>query len=278
MPPAQRPAVPSAYTSVPNPPSWAPTGPELAPTQAEPRPKAPARGKAALGISLLFLLVALAGGGAASYFYFSRTNQPPPVDTHTNPYTNAMPNLLFTDPLSKSAMWQSLQYDQLTDGFCLFQQGAYHASSNKTHVYTLCPAASQQPSTTDMTFEMQMQILHGDCGGLLFRGDFTQGYFYYFDVFFDGQHYFATYKNFALLQAIQLPHQATVLPTLKADSQATITVGVVAQGSTLTFFLNGQQVDQITDTTYTGGQIALLCFAINHPTEIVFSKARLWTA
>jgi hypothetical protein len=108
------------------------------------------------------------------------------------------------------------------------------------------------------------------------RGDFQQGNFYYFDVCFDGHHYIATYKHFALLQ--QLPTQTSILPALQNDSQANITMGVVAQGSLLTFFLNGQQVDQLTDSTYTSGQIALLCFAINNPTEIVFSNARLWTS
>jgi hypothetical protein len=173
-------------------------------------------------------------------------------------------------------MWQALPYDQLTDGFCLFQQGAYHASSNKTHVYTLCPASPQQPVTGDMTFEVHMQILHGDCGGLLFRGDFQQGNFYYFDVCFDGHHYLTTYKNFALLQ--QLPSNSTMFPALQTNAQANVTIAIVARGSSLTFYLDGQQIDQVSDATYTSGQIALLCFAIDRPTEVVFSKARLWTA
>jgi hypothetical protein len=229
----------------------------------------------------------MAGAGSAYYYYILKPNQQKTIsninkqptavsNNNNNPYTNSMPTLRFADSLSKPDMWQSLPYDQLTDGFCLFQQGTYHASSNKTHVYTLCPAASQQPQAGDMTFEVHMQILHGDCGGLLFRGNFQQGDFYYFDVCFDGHHYLAAYKNFAMLQ--QLPMQSSKLPALQANAQATITLGLVAQGSSMTFFLNGQRIDQITDSTYTSGQIALLCFAINNPTEIVFSNARLWTA
>ena len=265
------------------PPSQLPSGSQFSPTQPVRPKKTPSLGKTVFLISLL-LLVLLAGAGGAYYYYILRpqpqnhpiSGSPTPVNKNDNPYTNTMPTLRFADPLSQPAMWQSLPYDQLTDGFCLFQQGSYHASSNKIHVYTLCPASQQQPTTSDMTFEMHMQILHGDCGGLLFRGDFQQGNFYYFDVCFDGHHYLTTYKNFALLQP--LPTQASMLPALQNDAHATITIGVVAQGSSLTFFLNGQQVDQLTDSTYTSGQIALLCFAINNPTEVVFSNARLWTA
>jgi hypothetical protein len=273
----------AGYAPVPAPSSWAPSDAQFAPTRPALPLKARSRGKLPLVISLILLLV-LAGSGGVYYYYMLRPQAqkhplvhmtPTPVNGNANPYTNAMPTLRFSDPLSQPNMWQSLPYDQLTDGFCLFQQGAYHASSNKTHVYTLCPAAQQQPTTSDMTFEMQMQILHGDCGGLLFRGDFKQGDFYYFDVCFDGHYYLTTYKQFALLQ--QLPTQTAVLPALQKNAQALITIGVVAQGSQLTFFLDGQQVDQLTDSTYTSGQIALLCFAINNPTEVVFSNARLWT-
>lgn len=284
-PPARQPPVPmqqTAHTPVLSPPSWVPPEPQFAPTLP---PRARKRGKAVLFVSLI-LLVVLAGAGSTYYYYMLKPDQqkhssavhkqPSPAHNNANPYINSMPALLFADPLSKPDMWQSLPYDQLTDGFCLFQQGAYHASSNKTHVYTLCPAATQQPVTSDMTFEIQMQILHGDCGGLLLRGNFQQGNFYYFDVCFDGYHYLATYKNFALLQ--QLPVQTSVFPALQANAQASVTLGVVAQGDVLTFFLNGQRVDQVNNSTYTSGQIALLCFAINNPTEIVFSHARLWTA
>lgn len=278
VPPPQRPLVLSAPALVASPQSWVTPAPAFVPAQPVQTRR---RGKTALLVCLILLIVLAGGGGASYYFVFQPKNvnhiqTPPPVNKNANPYTSSMPMLSFADPLSKPAMWQSLPNDQLTDGYCLFQQGAYHASANKTAVYTLCPAASQQSVTSDMTFEVRMQILHGDCGGFLFRGDFQQGDFYYFDVCFDGRHYLATYHHFALVQ--QLPAHASMLPALQADAQATVTVGVVAQGSSLTFFLNGQEVDRATDSTYSSGQIALLCFAINNPTEVVFSDARLWTA
>jgi serine/threonine protein kinase len=273
-----RPASPFQQTTTPgtSAPAWKAPGPQERPVSAS-------RGKVVVFTSLILLLI-LAGAAGASYAFLFKPGQqknpgsPSPTattDPKINPYTSAMSSLRFTDPLSQPSMWQSLPYDQLTDGFCLFQQGAYSAAANKTHVYTLCPVASQQPVTSDMTFEVQMQILHGDCGGVLFRGDYQQGDFYYFDVCYDGLHYLAVYKQFALLRPIQL--QTTKLPALVTDSHSTVKIGIVAQGSSLTFYLNGQRVDQATDATYSQGQIALFCFAINNPTEVIFSKARLWT-
>ncbi len=275
--PMQQPAMRPAYTPVPPHPSG---GAQFPSPQNTPQ-RASSRGRTILVLSLILLIVLASAGSAYYFLIFKGSNPPtvtrtPAVDPKTNPYTATMPTLNFADPLSRPSMWQSLPNDQLTHGFCLFQEGAYHASSNVTSAYTLCPAAPQQPVTTAMTFEVHMKILHGDCGGILFRGDFKQGNFYYFDVCFDGHHYLTIYSQFSLLRA--LPAQSSVLPALQANAQASVTLGIVAQGSSLTFFLNGQQVDQTTDATYSSGQIALLCFAINNPTEIIFSNARLWTA
>lgn len=289
VPPPSRPIVLAPRTPiVSSPVSWAPEGswPVSVP-QPLPQPrKKSAGGRIALFVSL-FLLIVLAGSGWAYYAFILKGNQPnpnpgpnvhksPTVDPRANPYTRTMPALSFTDPLSQPAMWQSVQNNQITNGYCLFEQGSYHASSNVSGSYTLCPASPQQPSTGDMTFEVHMQIAHGDCGGVLFRGDFQQGNFYYFDVCFDGHHYLTTFAGFKLLQ--KLPVQGTTLPALQKDAQTPVTIGIVAQGTSLTFFLNGQQVDQLTDPTYSRGQIALLCFDINNPTEVIFSNARLWTA
>ncbi|HEX7734912.1 MAG TPA: protein kinase [Ktedonobacteraceae bacterium] len=289
--PAQQPVVPAPKTPVvPSPFSWAP-GPQFAPAPRPVPQKASSGGKGVFLISLVLLIV-LAGAGGAYYYFVLKGNQTnprvynptpdpnvhkqPTVSPHANPYTGTMPTLSFTDPLSQPNMWQSVQNNQLTNGYCLFEQGTYHASSNVPGSYTLCPASARQPSTSDMTFEVQMQIVHGACGGVLFRGDFQQGNFYYFDVCYDGLHYLTTYAGFKLLQ--KLPVQGAALTALQKDAQATITIGIVAQGTALTFFLNGQQVDQLTDSTYTSGQIALFCFDINDPTEVIFSNARLWTA
>ena len=233
---------------------------------AQPRRRA-SRGKTFLLVGLALLIV-LAGAGTWYALTLAHAND--------NPYASSMSALRYSDPLGQPQMWQNLTYNQRTNGFCLFQQDAYHVSTNVTGTFTLCPTTQQQPTTGDMTFEVQMQILHGDCGGIVFRADFQQGNFYYFDVCFDGRHYFVTYAHNALLT--QFPMQSTPFAALQSNPQTSVTVAIVARGSLLSFYLDHQQIDQLTDATYTSGQISLFSFSINRPTEVVFSNARLWTA
>lgn len=273
----QQPVSLAASTPIPSPPSWAPplgsNRPQLPPVQS---PRRSSLGKVLLVISLV-LLVVLAGTGSA-YYVINAKRQiaiTPTPNPDNNSYIASMPALRFADPLSAPYMWQSVPNDSLTNGYCLFEQGAYHVSSNVPTTFTLCPPAAQQPAAGDMTFETRMQILHGDCGGIFFRGDFQQGNFYYFVLCFDGGHYLFTYAHFKLLQNIHV--QSTKFAALQANPQALVAVALVAQGNSFTFYVNHQQIDQISDSTYTSGQIALFGFSIHNPTEVVFSNARLWT-
>jgi eukaryotic-like serine/threonine-protein kinase len=241
--------------------------------QAQPAYPVESRKRASAGKRVIFVgltfLVVLAGAGLLYYFL------QPKSDPNKNPYTSTMPNLRYYDPLSQPDFWLSDPNNKDTNGYCLFQQSAYHVSSNVPSTYNSCPT-QHQPVTSDMTFEVQMQILHGNCGGILFRGDFQQGNFYYYSLCSDGRHYLATYANSQQISFIRT--QLTPFSTLQANSQATVNVAIVAQGSSLTFYLNKQQIDQINDPTYNSGQLTLLCYEIDKPTEVVFSNARLWTA
>lgn len=247
------------------------------------RDKKPSGGNVALLISLV-LLALLGGSGLSYYFILAKTHGPTPtptpggrtpqVVTNDNPYVADMTNLRYSDPLTQPGLWQNEADNGKTNGFCLFQLNAYHASSNVGGTYTLCPIGDQ-PVVSDLTFEVQVQILHGDCGGILFRGDFQTGNFYYFPICSDGRHYLYAYSNF--VQPNQLATQPDQFPALLANPQATISLAVVAQSSTLTLYVNHQKVDQVNDATYSSGQISLFAHDLQKPTEVVYTNARLWT-
>lgn len=257
----------------------APTDPSYSGWQAKPeRPTRKSKKTLFLSLALLALLI---GAGLGYYFIQIRPNTlgphtlTPQVVNNNNPYVAGMAHLLYSDPLNKAGRWTEETNNGKTNGFCLFQQNAYHVGSNNSGTYTLCQPGTNQPVVDDLTFEVQAQILHGDCGGILFRGDFQAGNFYYLTFCFDGFHYLYAYTNFTTLN--QLKTQQDAFPALKNNPQATILLAVVAQGSTITIYINHQQVDQIVDTSYTSGQVSLFGFDLNRPTEVVFSNARLWT-
>jgi len=49
----------------------------------------------------------------------------------------------------------------------------------------------------------------------------------------------------------------------------------------MTFYVNEQQIDQVQDSSYTLGNIALIAnpsyFNGRHATDVAYSNARLWT-
>ena len=58
-------------------------------------------------------------------------------------------------------------------------------------------------------------------------------------------------------------------------------IAVVAEGSTIRLYVNRQQIDSVTDSTYSHGSIGLVAETYIsttdfHPTEVVYSNAKLW--
>ena len=53
-------------------------------------------------------------------------------------------------------------------------------------------------------------------------------------------------------------------------------IAVVAKGSTITLYVNHQQIARVTDSTFSNGQLGVQAAPISHPTEVVFSNAKVW--
>jgi len=277
------------HQQTPLPPSvWTEPGPLNTPSAILARKtRGASKGKIFLLLGLT-LIVVLAGWGVAYYVLNfahnpNTTYQVTPSPGQGNPYNSSMLTLRYTDPLSQPYFWTT-KNDATTQGHCTFQQGSYDVTSNEAGTYTLCPTPNQ-PVVDALTFEVQMQILHGDCGGIVFRGDLQTNNYYYFDLCSGGGYYLCTYNGTNNPSGPLLP-VAAPFPALKANPLARITVAIVAQGSSLTFYLNHQQVDQINNSTFTSGQTSLFSYSgtstnVNNPqkeqTEVVFSNARLWT-
>src|SRR5690348_14654456 len=61
----------------------------------------------------------------------------------------------------------------------------------KTHFFYVCTAEATDFS--NFAFEVQLKILHGDCGGMIFRADSNSGKLYFFEVCQDGRYLFSRY-------------------------------------------------------------------------------------
>jgi hypothetical protein len=56
-----------------------------------------------------------------------------------------------------------------------------------------------------------------------------------------------------------------------------ILLAVIANGNTITMYVNHQQVASVQDSTYSQGQVGVAAEDVSGPTEVAFSNARVWT-
>ncbi len=198
-----------------------------------------------------------------------RTGQPPgavPPVVAGNPYTHSG-ILAFTDPLAANN--RSRQWD--VNRNCAYKGGAYHVIAPDPRFSDYCTANATNFS--NFAFEVSMKIIQGDAGGILLRVENTRpNQFYDFYVGQNGTYGFEVVNGskFSLLKG-------GTSTTIRQGLNAVNVLGVVAQGSSMTLYVNQQSVTSITDQSYHAGEIGVYAVVYSHVTEVVFSNARLWT-
>jgi Domain of Unknown Function (DUF1080) len=155
---------------------------------------------------------------------------------------------------------------------CSFTAGAYHIKLGQTNYYGWCIA--EQPSFSNFAFQVQMTILKGDGGGILFRSAGKQGKYYAFSVGEDGSYELTLYydESFTGQQKIQDGTSAAI----KTGPNATNIVTVVAKGGNIYLYVNKQSIVSIYDTTYSTGQIGLVAEEESEPTDVAFQNVEVW--
>jgi hypothetical protein len=195
------------------------------------------------------------------------------IAANPNLYTPGLGKIALIDPLSDNSKGYAWDASVHTDGTCAFSGGSYQVSTPKTQFFYLCSA--EVTDFSNFAFEVQAKILKGDCAGMVFRADSNTGKLYFFEVCQDGTYLFSRYLDFT----------GNNVKDLAGGSSAAITTGlnqtnviaVVAQGNSLSIYVNKQKIAGVTDSTFTHGQIGLFTDATNHPTNVAFNNAKVWT-
>jgi hypothetical protein len=128
---------------------------------------------------------------------------------------------------------------------------------------------------SNFAYEVDMTILKGDGGGLIFRADGSNGKFYYFRVNRDGSYALYLYANAGGIQNQTLASGIT--PAVHTGVNIPNVLAVVARSGTFDLYVNDQRIDSASNNTYSSGQIGLAAAYVTEPTEVVFSNARVWT-
>ena len=194
------------------------------------------------------------------------------VAANPDPYAPGNGQLALYDPLSDNSKGYDWDTGTTSNGTCNFSGGAYDITPSKTDFFYLC--SSKVSNFSNFTFEVQMDIVQGDCGGIIFRGDSVNGKFYFFDVCQNGSYRLYMYPDFSGTTSKELAGGSS--PAIKTGLNQPQLIAVTAQGSTITLYMNKQQVTSVTDSTFSQGQIGLVADAGNDQTEVAFSNARVW--
>lgn len=190
------------------------------------------------------------------------------VAANPDPYPPQTEKLMLIDPLSKAYLWQNYSNADLK---CQFTGNTYHITETKQFVNG-CLLAS--PDYSDFTFEVQMTIVQGYCGGISFRGDANLRNLYYYEVCTNGRYFLGVYQDTKLTKRLIINKTSSAI---HIGLNQTNTLAIVANGSQIDLYINKQKIDSATDTTFTQGRFYLVVDNDGNATEAAFSNARLWT-
>jgi len=188
------------------------------------------------------------------------------------------------DPLSddsKGYQWVPPNY-----AGCVFLGGGLHVvvdedGTNPVHFHV---CIGRTPRFKDFAYEVKVTFINGDCGGVVFRSGDPQydPRLYYFYICQDSQ--------YGLVRYTANEFSSTINPVLINGHSSYIVAGsgqvnsitVVALGPKFDLYVNGQRIDEVQDPDpgyYRDGTIGVVAKALelNHPTEVAFSDAKVWT-
>jgi serine/threonine protein kinase len=230
-----------------------------------------------IGFAVLIILVAIA------LFFVVHKNQSAAdkatatatASTFQNPYLPHTGRLALNDPLSNNSKHYNWSELNNSSESCAFTGEAYHAKTLEGGYYYPCFA--QNTDFMDFSYEVQMKIVRGDCGAILFRSDSASGKFYYFRVCQGGSYALYLYVNNTGTNTEILINPKTN-PAVHAGLNQTNLVAIVARTHRLDLYMNHQKIDSISDSTYSHGQIGVVAdgFPASEPTEVVYSNAKVW--
>jgi len=223
-----------------------------------------------------FLLVLLAGGlgfflikGNIDQVVRKNANATATATT-TNPYPPHGGILLLNAPLrenTKNPTWDEGTTPNL--GSCLFTGGAYHLVVSQTNAFYYCSA--EAVTLSNFAYQIQMTIIKGDHGGISFRNP-AGGSLYYFYIDTQGNYELDLNKDHNFIKAIA--HGSR--PAIKTGYNQSNLIAVVAQGNSFDLYVNLQLLAHASDTTFSKGQVGVIAIDSGHPTEVVFSNAKVW--
>jgi transcriptional regulator with XRE-family HTH domain len=189
--------------------------------------------------------------------------------TYPDPYPPRSGKLAFYDPLSGPYLWRN-ETNSSFGTICQFKQGVYHVSESHTNNAGTC--FNTDFDGHNIAIEVQMKIVEGDCGGIIFRSNEPEDY--QLAVCQDGYYYVNLYKGYSDPKMLVEKFS----PAVTIGQNQLNVIAIVANGNTFDLYANQQKIDTIHDSSYSHGQIALIAVCNSAAfTEVTYSHIKVWT-
>ena len=200
-----------------------------------------------------------------------------------NPYP-AFPVVSINDPMLTNSSPQDWYVGDEVDstnhykGNCSFLDGYYITApyykvpnSNITY-FIMCLA--QHSMLTDFVYQVRMQIVKGDCGGLAFRSDSGGQKYYFLSVCQDGTYRLRLFKKSLPEYGVDLTAGSS--SAIKQGLQQKNLVAVAVHGSTFEIYINRQHVASTSNGEYSSGLLGLAAIPQTKDTEVLFNNVQVW--
>ena len=155
-------------------------------------------------------------------------------------------------------------------GGCAFNANALHSSVFKKDFYVPCIAHAT--NYQNFALDIQMRILQGDEGGVIFRANAINKNFYSFRIRTDGTYTLVLTRNDGHITPLVYDKSSSI----KTGRGQSNTLSLIARGSNFYLYINHQYVGSASDDTYTKGSLGVMAIDLQHRTHIAFNNLRVW--
>ena len=259
-----------------------------------PSPQKPKKNNARTVLIAIIALIILVGGALGVVFYTNHEtgirNAANTATSQTQVVANATinaqataaytkthypfsTNLVLNDPLSNDSNVPKYGWD--TASGCAFTSSTYQVTIDQAGYFSYCTAS--KVSFSNFTYEVQMSIQKGGnnaSGGVVFRANMSSSLFYVFYLSSTGVYDLdiqtnSNATNTRILKSGSVPGFASGLSQVH-------TIGIVANGPQVSVYVDQSQVTQVSDSTFTSGQVGVISDYGNSTTVVVYNNAKVW--
>lgn len=189
-------------------------------------------------------------------------------------------NATYADALNNANATTTRQANWDQNNSCAFQSDGYHVSAKKVFGKGQLKGCMESSySYTNATISVDMTMLGGHACGVFFRvnTDLFHNYTgYLFALDSQGNYTFSRSSNFS---SGDVPlKEGTISSGFRTGYNVKNTLQIIANGSALSFYVNGVFLDKVQDATFASGNIAFFASATDNSTDadIAYSNLRVF--